>query len=307
MIQKNSAITGESSFVPLPLVGGRLGGGLNYPFGMEIPVSGNSDNQLKYNGKELQMEAKLEWYDYGARFYDPVIGRWHSVDPMAESSRRWSPYTYCMNNPIRFIDPDGMMIGDYIKSNGKVIGNDGKDDQNVHLVTDEASIETIKTNDKVGASTDLSKVTVEITTTQTELNESLDVLGRTKGFTEESSVVTPEGEIYKGKPGEGLKDGQTSTKIPIVEGENNTLIHSHPIDMTESSYFDALVPGPEDPTTFQGFKSNIIVGAFGIPQQDALGKDLPRVTGAAFYDRNSKYLGKLTKGAMEKALKNLKK
>ncbi|HOX79153.1 MAG TPA: RHS repeat-associated core domain-containing protein [Bacteroidales bacterium] len=84
-----------------------------YPFGMEIPVYGNSDNQLKYNGKELQTEAGLEWYDYGARFYDPVIGRWHSVDPLAESSRRWSPYTYCMNNPIRFIDPDGMEIDNY--------------------------------------------------------------------------------------------------------------------------------------------------------------------------------------------------
>ncbi len=46
-----------------------------YPFGMEIPVYGNSDNQLKYNGKELQTEAGLEWYDYGARFYDPVLGR----------------------------------------------------------------------------------------------------------------------------------------------------------------------------------------------------------------------------------------
>jgi len=78
-----------------------------YPFGQEIPLSGSTDNQIKYNSKELQTDAGLNWYDYGARFYDPVIGRWHSVDPMAESSRHWSPYAYCMNNPIRFIDPDG--------------------------------------------------------------------------------------------------------------------------------------------------------------------------------------------------------
>jgi RHS repeat-associated protein len=85
-----------------------------YPFGLEIPVSGSTFNQVKYNSKELQTEAKLDWYDYGARFYDPVIGRWHSVDPLAEKSRRWSPYTYCMDNPIRFIDPDGMAVDVYI-------------------------------------------------------------------------------------------------------------------------------------------------------------------------------------------------
>ncbi|HOX77392.1 MAG TPA: RHS repeat-associated core domain-containing protein, partial [Bacteroidales bacterium] len=79
-----------------------------YPFGMEIPVYGNSDNQLKYNGKELQTEAGLEWYDYGARFYDPVLGRWHVPDPLAEKHFEYTPYAYAFNNPITYIDPIGL-------------------------------------------------------------------------------------------------------------------------------------------------------------------------------------------------------
>ncbi len=98
--------------------GGRLGWGLSqgtdyYPFGLEIQEVQVSDNLMLFNGKELQTDAKLWWYDYGARFYDPVLGRWHSVDPLAEKSRRWSPYAYCMDNPIRFIDPDGMGVDEF--------------------------------------------------------------------------------------------------------------------------------------------------------------------------------------------------
>ncbi|KMQ67373.1 hypothetical protein ACM39_13090 [Chryseobacterium sp. FH2] len=87
-----------------------------YPFGLNH-IGGTSHAQLgsyfnyKYNGKELQ---ETGMYDYGARFYMPDIGRWGVVDPLAETSRRWSTYTYAYNNPIRFIDPDGRQNEDWV-------------------------------------------------------------------------------------------------------------------------------------------------------------------------------------------------
>ena len=89
-----------------------------YPFGMQmytpssLSVTSNI-NEYLYNGKMYQDELGLGWYDYGARFYDGVVGRWWNVDPMAEKYRRWSPYNYCVDNPMRFVDPDGMAVDEF--------------------------------------------------------------------------------------------------------------------------------------------------------------------------------------------------
>jgi RHS repeat-associated protein len=76
-----------------------------YPFGKRYAVYAGSNHYL-CNKKELQ-DATGD-YDYGARQYDPAIGRWITLDPMAEVSRRWSPYNYAANNPINKVDVDGL-------------------------------------------------------------------------------------------------------------------------------------------------------------------------------------------------------
>jgi len=64
-------------------------------------------NQYKFSGKELDTEGGLDWYYFGARYYDPKIGRFLSVDPHADSYHDLTPYHYVGNNPLVFVDPTG--------------------------------------------------------------------------------------------------------------------------------------------------------------------------------------------------------
>ena len=91
-------------------------------------------NHYLYNHKELQQDFGLQWYDYGFRFYDAILGRWHTQDPLAEKYYNISSYAYCANNPIMFIDPDGMQIDDYFNKDGKYLGSDEAKSDNVKII-----------------------------------------------------------------------------------------------------------------------------------------------------------------------------
>lgn len=89
--------------------------GSYYPFGLKhkgynniVNPNGNSTAQkFGYSGKELNEELGLNWHDFGARNYDASLGRWMSIDPLAEDMYTQSPYVYALNNPVLLIDPDG--------------------------------------------------------------------------------------------------------------------------------------------------------------------------------------------------------
>ena len=83
-----------------------------YPFGMQFcdGTTCNIDQKHKYNGKEFDNMHGLNTYDYGARQYNPATARWDRMDPLCEKYYNISPYAYCTNNPIRFIDPDGKKV-----------------------------------------------------------------------------------------------------------------------------------------------------------------------------------------------------
>lgn len=113
MYDKNGEVLQEDHYYAF----GLTMGGQSYTHDMLTKFQ--AKNEYLYNGKEFQSEGGLDLYDYGARFYDPVIARWSTVDPLAESYYSWSPYCYVMNNPLKYIDPTGMWVDNYI------VGEDG--------------------------------------------------------------------------------------------------------------------------------------------------------------------------------------
>lgn len=102
-----------------------------YPFGMTFGEGiDNSDNRYKYNNKELDRMHGLDLYDYGARMQNGM--QFTTIDPLAEKYYSVSPYAYCKNNPIRFIDPNGMDLWS-VNEKGEIVSHE--EDESLDKIT----------------------------------------------------------------------------------------------------------------------------------------------------------------------------
>ena len=154
-------------------------------------------DNFKFTGKEDLPETG--YTDFGARLYDKLVPRFITIDPLSETSRRFSPYTYALDNPLRFIDPDGMKAKSHVSPSG------------------------YRTEDSGGLTGDDNPIIRAVQKTQAQANKANNSLQQTKQSASEIVTVTGGGQVAG--IGGGVKVGsakvQADVKFIYAEGSLN--------------------------------------------------------------------------------------
>ena len=208
-----------------------------YPFGMSMGESltfdmpsSLPDNKYLYNGKEIQMDFDLGWYDYGARFYDPALGRWHVLDPLAEEAYSWTPFRYGFNNPLSYTDPTGMLEDWVEKDDGTVYWDDKATSQETtkkgetYLGENVVVLEGASVDENGNVDEDINEATISLYTPENKEGPTATMEGNTVSADGDKYATVAEGTMdgkkttYKGTPAILINDGG---KVPTTKENPN--------------------------------------------------------------------------------------
>jgi RHS repeat-associated protein len=265
------------------------------PFG-EITNEHNSSfgngviPKYSFNAKELDEETGMYYYE--ARYMAPPV--FISRDPLFEKYPTISPYTYCANNPVKYVDPTGEEFGDYYDLKGNYLGWDGRWDDNVYIVKDDF----VNKNSNGTIKTDEMNPLLKTTYKTLETICTVFYKAWTNGGKNEEPAVVVEGllSIY-GKTGGVGSDGKDECYLPPVpeplKGFRITSIHSHPFKLNTDNVFEkpayhVVEPSDDDINTFRNQDINIIIGYVYKPKKNSEAyPNSSEKIGAVFYNANS--------------------
>jgi RHS repeat-associated protein len=222
-----------------------------------VSSNGNSTAQkFGFGGKELNEELGLEWHDFGARNYDASLGRWMNIDPLAEQMRRHSPYNYAFDNPIYWIDPDGMMPF----GNGSGPGDDILKKAVLNPEVQNNANNTISSaKNVVTASVDLKPkigmgISVKGNIGSVNAEASLNVLSVEANVETNGSEITTNvgAEVLSGSIEVGNNDNKVEASVSLAKGSIEASTND---DFSEVSITNVDADGP---TGNAGFDSGVM-------------------------------------------------